>query len=253
MMLWVMMTFLVSLNCQSLTSQLASSWRVGSHCCLLTVCRAEILAETDQSQQRVARSVPAPESVINFLPIKSADYESDRYSESQAPSDRDTLLGSWQRQPQLPVRLSQSQKNPPWSLQPQVGKRGKRYRERAGGQSSYYRQQDSPQLDMLSHSLEAVEEGAATTMLARQQRNGRRYDVPQIECPRSPDHMERFACPRPDRRGRFRCIDDRALCDGFYDCPDKEDENPDHCLFYKTTKAHLDILAEALLRWARGR
>ena len=54
------------------------------------------------------------------------------------------------------------------------------------------------------------------------------------ECPRSPDHMERFACPRPDRRGRFRCIDDRALCDGFYDCPDKEDENPDHCLFYKT-------------------
>ena len=26
----------------------------------------------------------------------------------------------------------------------------------------------------------------------------------------------------------------RALCDGFYDCPDKEDENPDHCLFYKT-------------------
>ena len=55
-----------------------------------------------------------------------------------------------------------------------------------------------------------------------------------LECPRSPDHMERFACPRPDRRGRFRCIDDRALCDGFYDCPDKEDENPDHCLFYKT-------------------
>ena len=56
------------------------------------------------------------------------------------------------------------------------------------------------------------------------------------ECPRSPDHMERFACPRPDRRGRFRCIDDRALCDGFYDCPDKEDENPDHCLFYKTVR-----------------
>ena len=39
--------------------------------------------------------------------------------------------------------------------------------------------------------------------------------------------MERFACPRPDRRGRFRCIDDRALCDGFYDCPDEEDENPE--------------------------
>ena len=59
------------------------------------------------------------------------------------------------------------------------------------------------------------------------------------ECPRSPDHMERFACPRPDRRGRFRCIDDRALCDGFYDCPDKEDENPDHCLFYKTVETNI--------------
>ena len=54
------------------------------------------------------------------------------------------------------------------------------------------------------------------------------------ECPRSPDHTERFACPRPDRRGRFRCIDDRSLCDGFYDCPGKEDESPEHCLFFKT-------------------
>eukprot|EP00095_Tigriopus_kingsejongensis_P007087 snap_masked-scaffold1374_size44603-processed-gene-0.1 protein:Tk07087 transcript:snap_masked-scaffold1374_size44603-processed-gene-0.1-mRNA-1 annotation:"GH21041" len=65
--------------------------------------------------------------------------------------------------------------------------------------------------------------------------------------------MERFSCPTPDFRGRYRCIDDRSLCDGFIDCPGREDENPDQCLFYKTTKAHLDILAEALLRWARGR
>jgi len=82
---------------------------------------------------------------------------------------------------------------------------------------------------------------------------GRMYDVPQIECPRSEDRMERFACPSPDFRGRYRCIDDRSLCDGFFDCPSREDENPEMCLFYKTTKAHLDILAEALLRWARGR
>jgi hypothetical protein len=54
------------------------------------------------------------------------------------------------------------------------------------------------------------------------------------ECPRSNDRMERFACPSPDFRGRFRCIDDRALCDGFFDCPGREDENPDQCLFYKT-------------------
>ena len=72
------------------------------------------------------------------------------------------------------------------------------------------------------------------------------------ECPRSPDHMERFACPRPDRRGRFRCIDDRALCDGFYDCPDKEDENPDHCLFYKTVRILTESFfwtIEQLDRW----
>ena len=134
---------------------------------------------SQEIHSRIARSVPAPDSVINFLPITPVDYESDKYSESQVRSDRDRedLLDPWQQhQPQLPVRLSQSQTNP-WSLQPQVGKRGKRYR--AGGQSSYYRA-DSPQLNMLSESLAAVEHGAATTVLSRQQRNGRRYDVPQI-------------------------------------------------------------------------
>jgi hypothetical protein len=54
------------------------------------------------------------------------------------------------------------------------------------------------------------------------------------ECPRSSDRMERFACPSPDFRGRYRCIDDRALCDGFFDCPGREDESPEQCLFYKT-------------------
>ncbi|XP_040574409.1 uncharacterized protein [Lepeophtheirus salmonis] len=93
----------------------------------------------------------------------------------------------------------------------------------------------------------------ARNFMIRTPRSGRRYDVAQIECPRSDDRLERFACPTPDFRNRYRCIDDRSLCDGFYDCPGKEDENPEQCLFYKTTKAHLDILAEALLRWARGR
>ena len=150
-----------------------------------SVSSTSLPAKTEEGKEeihsRIARSVPAPDSVINFLPIKSVDYESDRYSESQDPSHRDTEthLGSWQHQPQLPVRLSQSQTNP-WSLQPQVGKRGKRYRAGGpGGQSSFYRA-DSPQLNMLSESLAAVEQGAATTLLSRQQRNGRRYDVPQI-------------------------------------------------------------------------
>ena len=48
--------------------------------------------------------------------------------------------------------------------------------------------------------------------------------------------MERFACPSPDFRGRYRCIDDRSLCDGFFDCPSREDENPEMCLFYKTVR-----------------
>ncbi|KAI5727150.1 hypothetical protein M8J76_015041 [Diaphorina citri] len=82
---------------------------------------------------------------------------------------------------------------------------------------------------------------------------GRQYDVPQIECPPAEDGMERFACPTPDHMGRYRCIDDHVLCDGFIDCPTGEDEDRQNCMFYKTTKAHLDVLADALLRWARGR
>ncbi|OWR53923.1 hypothetical protein KGM_203215 [Danaus plexippus plexippus] len=73
------------------------------------------------------------------------------------------------------------------------------------------------------------------------------------ECPPAADGMERFACPTPDRQGRYRCIDDHVLCDGFIDCPNGEDEDRQACMFYKTTKAHLDVLADALLRWARGR
>ena len=46
--------------------------------------------------------------------------------------------------------------------------------------------------------------------------------------------MERFACPTPDRMGRYRCIDDHVLCDGFIDCPTGEDEDRQACMFYKT-------------------
>ncbi|XP_053964236.1 uncharacterized protein LOC128867165 [Anastrepha ludens] len=73
------------------------------------------------------------------------------------------------------------------------------------------------------------------------------------KCPAAMDGMERFACPTPDLQGRYRCIDDHVLCDGFIDCPEGEDEDRRSCMFYKTVKAHLDVLADALLRWARGR
>ncbi|GIY92353.1 uncharacterized protein CEXT_242541 [Caerostris extrusa] len=73
------------------------------------------------------------------------------------------------------------------------------------------------------------------------------------KCPPTKDGMERFSCPSPDHTTRYRCIDDRSLCDGFIDCPNAEDEDMGSCMFFKTTKAHLDVLADALLRWARGR
>lgn len=55
-----------------------------------------------------------------------------------------------------------------------------------------------------------------------------------IECPAAEDGMERFSCPSPDRMGRYRCIDDHVLCDGFIDCPNGEDEDRMSCMFYKT-------------------
>ncbi|CAG9859205.1 unnamed protein product [Phyllotreta striolata] len=56
------------------------------------------------------------------------------------------------------------------------------------------------------------------------------------ECPPADDGMERFACPTPDRQGRYHCIDDHVLCDGFVDCPSAEDEDRQSCMFYKTMK-----------------
>lgn len=63
-----------------------------------------------------------------------------------------------------------------------------------------------------------------------------------IECPVSEDGMERFACPTADRMGRFHCIDDHVLCDGFLDCPTGEDEDRQACLFYKTVSRIIIIL-----------
>ncbi|KAK1130806.1 hypothetical protein K0M31_018916 [Melipona bicolor] len=59
------------------------------------------------------------------------------------------------------------------------------------------------------------------------------------ECPISEDGMERFACPTADRMGRYHCIDDHALCDGFIDCPTGEDEDRQACMFYKTVSLQL--------------
>lgn len=53
--------------------------------------------------------------------------------------------------------------------------------------------------------------------------------------------MERFACPSADRMGRYHCIDDHVLCDGFVDCPNGEDEDRHDCMFYKTVSTIMII------------
>ena len=59
------------------------------------------------------------------------------------------------------------------------------------------------------------------------------------ECPPSEDGTDRFACPSADSLGRYRCIADHSLCDGFLDCPKGEDEDRQSCMFYKTVSIQL--------------
>lgn len=77
--------------------------------------------------------------------------------------------------------------------------------------------------------------------------NNNHFIFYSIECPPATDGMERFACPTPDRQGRYRCIDDHVLCDGFIDCPEGADEDRQACMFYKTVsksilQQHLPVL-----------
>ena len=141
--------------------------------------------------KRFPRSLPgqgAQQPVLSFLPINSLHFDklnsrvetsdslSDDEISNRRSADTETYLRSWQHNklPGESLALPQTSKLSSWQLEPQVGKRGSRVR----GQS-YYRR-DSPEVKMLANSLDDVGSGAATTMLSRQQRNGRRYDVPQI-------------------------------------------------------------------------
>lgn len=121
------------------------------------------------------------------------------------------------------------------------------------GRRSIDAQRESPGHQAQASSVSSAGASIASQLMLRSIRGSIQYDVPQIECPVSEDGMERFACPTADRMGRYHCIDDHVLCDGFIDCPTGEDEDRQACMFYKTTKAHLDVLADAILRWARGR
>lgn len=64
-----------------------------------------------------------------------------------------------------------------------------------------------------------------------------------LECPPAEDGMERFACPTPDKLGRYPCVDDHVLCDGFVDCPGREDEDRQACMFYKTVSIQIYIFS----------
>ncbi|CAB0039048.1 unnamed protein product, partial [Trichogramma brassicae] len=75
---------------------------------------------------------------------------------------------------------------------------------------------------------------SSTRIGVKRERERRKKKTRTIECPMSDDGMERFACPTADEMGRYRCIDDHVLCDGFLDCPGSEDEDRHACLFYKT-------------------
>ena len=154
---------------------------------------ADLRGDPDTSEgRRVARSVPGvgvaegpahsnQETVLNYF----EDYASE-LGDTWPPVR--PLARHVAQQHALPVSRDYSDssrdrsRDPTWQLEPQVGKtRGKRVR---GGQSYYRdsaRARDSEQLlGAVQESLDAAERSAATTMMSRQQRNGRRYDVPQI-------------------------------------------------------------------------
>ena len=54
------------------------------------------------------------------------------------------------------------------------------------------------------------------------------------ECPPTLSGQRRYFCPSPNAFGVESCVTSEQLCDGHKDCPNAEDENKEHCLFYRT-------------------
>lgn len=58
------------------------------------------------------------------------------------------------------------------------------------------------------------------------------------ECNKTEEGFQRFACPTPDPKDRYVCIEDRSFCDGYFDCPNGEDEDGVNCMYYKLVSTY---------------
>ncbi|UXI21945.1 hypothetical protein NH340_JMT07888 [Sarcoptes scabiei] len=66
------------------------------------------------------------------------------------------------------------------------------------------------------------------------------------ECPSSENGMDRFSCPSRDNYGRFLCIDDQHICDGYFDCPLGEDEER---INYQSSSRFVSRLSSTMGPW----
>ena len=117
---------------------------------------------TPSSVKRVERSAVVEEegTYVDYVP-NVGTYKSNGRLGSDKGMEAFSVLSGWDGNHDPPLRADQMS----WALEPQVGKRPKRLHGEAR---------------LVESALEAVGREAASTVLARQQRTGRMYDVPQI-------------------------------------------------------------------------
>ena len=151
----------------------------------------EVIAITEATEGRFARSVGDDTNVYNFLGEEKRDHGKAHEEPSEEDSDNTDL--PWQQK--------QQNSRQGWHLEPQVKKRdGRSKRKRgwggnrsssrthlAGGPASTsraamnsYHNTHNRDETAVREAVQEVGRGAAQTVLARSQRTGRRYDVPQI-------------------------------------------------------------------------
>ena len=111
--------------------------------------------------KRVERSAGDDGAYLDYLPNVGNYISNGRLDNSDKRVEPFNVLSGWDAQHTDQLNSEQMS----WALEPQVGKRPKRLHGDAR---------------LVESALEAVGREAASTVLARQQRTGRMYDVPQI-------------------------------------------------------------------------